>query len=122
MIEKQTERRLLKLAVAMACFVPLWAGAAGVLLGTGAIEGNIGRGQVDNHFRYLSGLLLGIGIALAASIPTIERRSELFTALTFMVVLGGLARLLSMFEHGLPGPGHRFGLAMELVAVPLLIL
>jgi hypothetical protein len=110
------------LAVALACFVPLWAGAAGVVLGTAVVEEDIGRGHVEisNHFRYLSGLLLGICIAIAASIPTIERRSELFTALTFMVVLGGLARLWGLLAYDLPVPPQMFALTMELGAAPLL--
>jgi hypothetical protein len=95
-----------------------------VVLGTAVIGGDIGRSHVEinNHFRYLSGLLFGIGIALAASIPTIERRSELFTALTFMVVLGGLARLWGPLSYDLPAPPQMLALTMELGVAPLLFL
>lgn len=84
--------------------------------------GDVGGGPADleSHFRYLSGLLLGLGIAFAASIPTIERRSELFAVLTFIVVVGGLARLTSLLIDGAPGTADMLALGMELLVVPSL--
>lgn len=119
---RDRERRLLQLAVAFACTVPLGAGAAGVVAGPAMLETIGGRGDADleSHFRYLSGLLLGLGLAFAASIPTIERRSELFLALTTAVVVGGLARLAALAAAGAPTIAHQLALIMELVVVPLL--
>ena len=119
-----TERRLLQLAVAVACLVPLTAGAAGVVRGTGMIAGigAAGAPDLESHFRYLSGVLLGIGLAFAAGIPTIERRSELFLALTGIVVLGGLARLAALLNGEAPSTPHVLALGMELVVVPLIFL
>jgi len=121
-MNKQRERRLLKLAVALACSVPLGAGTAGVVLGPAVFDRDIAGDhlQLESHFRYLSGLLLGIGIAFAASIPTIERRSELFTALSMMVVAGGLARLWALVVYDIPATPHVFALVMELTVTPLL--
>lgn len=117
------ERRLLQLAVAAACLVPLGAGGAGVVAGAAMIKDlDAAPVDLDSHFRYLSGLLLGIGIGFAACLPAIERRAVPFRALGAIVVLGGFARLLSAAELGLPGGGHLFGLAMELGIVPLLML
>jgi hypothetical protein len=118
---KQTERRLLQLAVALACLVPLAAGGAGVVEGpamVGGVDG--GPADLESHFRYLSGLLLGLGIAFAAAIPTIERRSELFAALTMIVVVGGLSRLAALLTSETPGGAHVLALGMELIVVPLL--
>jgi hypothetical protein len=81
-----------------------------------------GSADLGSHFRYLSGLLLGLGIAFAASIPTIERRSELFAVLSFIVVVGGLARLASLLSGTTPGTAHILALGMELGVVPLLFL
>lgn len=118
------ERRLLQAVAAAACLVPILAGGSGVLRGAAMIRG-VGAGapiDLDSHFRYLSGLLLGLGVAFAACVPAIERRTLLFRTLGLVVVLGGLGRLLALTEGGLPGPGHLFGLAMELGALPLLLL
>jgi len=122
MMNKQRERRLLKVAVALACLIPLGAGTAGVVLGPAVIESDIAGDYLglESHFRYLSGLLLGIGIAFAASIPTIERRSELFTALSLLVIVGGLARLWALLVYDMLAMSHVLALVMELAVVPLL--
>lgn len=117
------ERRLLQAAVAVACLVPLTAGGAGVLQGAAMVlRGTPAPTDLDSHFRYLSGILLGIGIAFAACVPTIERRGPTFRLLAALVVAGGLARLWGAAEQGLPSAGHRFGLVMELGVVPALTL
>jgi hypothetical protein len=119
-----TERRLLQLAVSIACLVPLLAGGAGVLKGPVMVKNVSGAAlaDLDSHFRYLSGLLLGLGLAFAACIPSIDRTGTVFRTLGLVVVVGGLGRLASLAAVGVPGAGHVFGLAMELGTVPLLIL
>ena len=118
------ERRLLQLAVALGCVVPLFAGGAGMIEGPAMLRGVDGGApaDLDRHYRYLSGLLLAVGIAFASCIPGIERNSGRFRLLAFLVFIGGLGRLIGAVSSGLPGTGHIFGLAMELVAVPLLVL
>lgn len=120
---RNRERRLLQVAVALACTVPLAAGAMGVLQGPAMLR-DISAGtnpDLESHFRYLSGLLLGVGLAFAASIPSIERRSELFVVLSAAVVIGGLARLFGLFGAAVPTVAHQLALVMELVVVPLLL-
>jgi hypothetical protein len=118
------ERRLLQATVALGCVVPLLAGGSGMIEGPAFLHGvgSAAPADLDSHFRYLSGLLFGIGIAFASCIPRIEARTGRFRLLAFIVVVGGLGRLLGLIESGMPGPGHLFGLAMELGTVPLLVL
>jgi hypothetical protein len=118
------ERRLLQIAVALACLVPFLAGGSGILQGPGFLHG-VERPvavDLDSHFRYLSGLLLAIGLAFASCIPDIERKTARFRFLALLVVIGGIGRLISYLSIGVPGSGHVFGLVMELVTVPLLAL
>jgi hypothetical protein len=90
--------------------------------GTAMIHGTVdGAADLDNHFRYLSGLLFGIGVGFAACVPTIERRSELFLMLSGAVIVGGLARLFAVLAHGPGGTGDYWALMMELIVVPLLL-
>jgi len=123
-MKAESEKRLLQACVALACLVPLMAGGSGVIESAGGIKGVRAPLPIDldSHFRYLSGLLLGLGFAFAICIPNIERKCLLFRALGLVVVVGGLSRLLSLVEAGTPSTGHQFGLAMELVTVPLLVL
>jgi hypothetical protein len=121
----EAERRCLQAAILVACLVPLLAGGAGVIVGPAMVAGiDPGEGprDLDSHFRYLSGLLLGFGLCFLYCVPAIERRTAVFRALGLIVLLGGLARLYSATALGMPGPGHVFGLAMELGTVPALVL
>ena len=110
------QRRLLQAAVLPAGFVPVLAGGAGVLFGAGEDV------SLDSHFRYLSGLLLGIGLAFWGMIPAIERHATIFRVLMGVVVVGGLGRLFGMIVHGLPSAGMTVALGMELVVTPVLCL
>jgi hypothetical protein len=118
------ERRLLQGAILVACLVPLTAGLAGVIEGPAMLRG-IARGgppDLDSHMRYLSGLLFGIGIGFVACVPRIEARGAAFRLLGLIVMAGGMARALSLAQAGAPGLEHRLALAMELGAMPLMVL
>jgi hypothetical protein len=120
-LNRQTSKLLLQVTVTVCSLVPILAGGAGVVLGPALVGGGGGEGHdPDSHFRYLSGLLLGIGIAYAASVPGIERHRTRFLLLGSIVVAGGLGRLLSLILIGVPSPVMLAALAMELVVTPLL--
>lgn len=116
------ERRMLQIVIAIACLVPLTAGSQGIIRGVAYIRGTQVTPDLDSHFRYLSGIFLMMGIGFVTTIPGIERQGPRFRLLGAMVVCGGLARALSWALVGAPGGGHKFGLAMELGVVPLLML
>jgi hypothetical protein len=117
-----SERQLLQIAVALASLVPIVAGATGVLLGPDMVAAAAVPAAADSHYRYLSGLLLGVGGAFVTTVPRIEHRSTRFRILTAIVVTGGLARLLSLILHGYAGAPMLYALAMELCVTPALLL
>jgi len=116
-------KRLLQTAVAIGGLVPVGAGLSGLLLGPAMVAPALASpASLDSHFRYLSGLLLGIGCAYWSTIPRLEQQTARFQLLTFLVVVGGVARLVSLCTVGLPDPPMLFGLVMELIITPLLAL
>lgn len=115
------ERSYLQRAVAIAALVPVAAGLFGVLWGS-ALTGDRTSISADSHFRYLSGLLLGIGLLFWSTLPGIERKNSLFRHLCLVVVLGGLARLLGLVLTGVPSFAMIGGLVMELGVTPALFL
>jgi hypothetical protein len=120
---RSIEMRTLQFAVAMGSLVPITAGAAGVLLGPRMVQPAVdASADVDSHFRYLSGLLLAIGIGYASTILHIELHGRRFQLLTGIVVLGGIGRLLSLAAIGAPSPAMAAALVMELVVTPCLAL
>lgn len=113
------DRRLLQATVALLSLVPIGAGGAGVILGPALVRAPAAA-DLDSHFRYLSGLLLGTGLAFLATVPAIERMTVPFRALAAIVVAGGLGRLLSLLQTGAPAPAHVAALVLELAVVPAL--
>lgn len=116
------ERSLLQTLVGIACLVPILTGLDGVLRGAAMFRLATVPPDLDSHFRYLSGIFLMLGLAFASTIPMLEHKGPRFRLLGMMVIMGGLARALSWATVGAPGLGHRLGLAMELIVVPLLML
>ncbi|RYJ04147.1 MAG: DUF4345 domain-containing protein [Acetobacteraceae bacterium] len=111
-----------RIAVALGGMVPVSAGLAGVLLGPAMTGGLPGSADIDSHFRYLSGLLLGLGLGFWSTLPDPLRHGGRFRLLTTIVVLGGLGRLLGLALQGPPGAPMLAALGMELVVTPLLCL
>jgi hypothetical protein len=115
------ERKLLQQSVAIVATIPVAAGLYGVLFGQ-ALTGDAVSISAESHFRFLSGLLLGIGLCFWSTLPAIENKTGRFRLLTLLVVIGGLGRLIGLGLTGLPSLFMLGGLAVELVVAPVLCL
>lgn len=112
-------KRSLQAVVAVLAVTPVATGIAGVLLGPDFLGLDPPwPADLDSHFRFLSGVLLAMGLAWWSCVPGIERKTGRFRLLAFLTVTGGLARLVSLVLSGKPSTGHLFGLAVEVLAVP----
>jgi hypothetical protein len=114
------EKRALQIVVGIGCLVPIVAGAAGIVQGPAMLGIDGSTLDLDSHFRYLSGLLLGIGFGFASAVPRIETHGRRFRLLAGIVVVGGLGRLASLLTIGTASRGMLAALAMELAVTPLL--
>jgi len=114
------ERRALQILIAIAGLVPVLGGGVGVAHGALAFGAWPGAGA-DSQDRYLSGLLLAIGLAFWWCVAKIETRGQTMRLLTFLVVVGGVSRLAGFMLTGGGGKlGWTFG--MELFVAPALCL
>ena len=114
---------MLQVVVAIACLVPLITGGQSILKGPGFLgHPPVIPTDLDSHFRYISGIFFAVGVAFATCVPGIETKGPRFRLLGALVIAGGLSRLVSLVEVGVPSNGHLFGLAMELGVVPLLLI
>ncbi len=113
-MKTSTETLLLKIAVSAAAVVPVAAGLAGVIGGALA-----NTASFDSHYRYLSGLLLGLGVAFWSVVPDLGRRSPLLGVLTLIVFTGGVCRLYALAVRGDPGV-MGLALIMEMIVTPAL--
>ena len=114
-------RRWLQTIVAVGGLIPVAAGLAGIFIGPAMVAATASV-PLDSHFRYLSGLLLAIGLGFWSCVPGIERRSARFRLLTGLVFVGGLGRAVSLEAVGLPDLPMLLSLVMELGVTPALCL
>jgi hypothetical protein len=113
------ERKLLQIAVALAGLASVGFGLAGVVFGT-TFMGLSDDVVIDSYVRFLKGMTLAIGFVYWSAVPEIERHGERISLVTFILVGGAVARLMAVVSHGVPTLGILFGLAGELIFVPLL--
>ena len=121
------EKCLLQLCMLVVCLVPVVMGGAGGVFGVEVLDGQIATFENDSHFRFMSGLLLGIGAAFLSCIPHVERKTQRVRLLTAIVYVGGLSQLggalymMDTFQISLVGAIKR-GLVLSLIIVPFLCL
>jgi len=120
MLRANLERRALQIVVAICALVPIVAGLIGALAGLDQAAQIIPTSSLDSHFRYLSGLLLAIGLGYWTTIPEIERKCGRFRMLTVIVLAGGLVRLASTVGGEHQPVSVLLALSMELFVTPLL--
>jgi hypothetical protein len=116
------ETRLLQLTILLAALVPVLAGIEGVLRGPAMAGAAVFGAGPDSQFRYLSGVLAGVGVAYWMLVPAIETAGERLFMLTLIVVVGGFCRATGMLIGGPAGPAAYAALAMELIVAPAVYL
>ena len=114
------QRRALQLTIAIAALLPVVAGAWGILHGAPGAPSD--TGWAANHHRYLSGLLLAIGLGYWSTLPRIDAMGPRLRLLTALVVVGGVARMWGVATGDALTAEVAVALAMELAVTPLICL
>lgn len=113
-------RRLLQIVVVLLSLLPLTFGTLGVLYGIGRFDPALNNANVDSQFRFLSAWYLGLAMLGWWIAAGIERHTAVFRIVCVAVFAGGLARLASIAQVGMPDTRFLVVLAAELL-FPLLI-
>jgi Domain of unknown function (DUF4345) len=112
-----TARLALQACVALGATWAVGAGAWGVVDGIGS-----GTAGLVSQGRYLSGLLMAIGLGYWTTIADIEQKTARFRLLTGLVAIGGLSRLLGLAMGDGVSLATAGPLGLELGVAPLLCL
>ena len=103
-------------------FIPLWFGINGMFFGAAEhMAGEPFSSAMDNQYRYLSGVYIGVALMIFYSSGDVRRRSELFRFAIIAIFIGGCARAVSYLTIGAPPTEQIAGMVVELLA-PLLLL
>jgi hypothetical protein len=96
-------RKSLQITLLILSVIPLFFGLTGVIFGTGRfLEPGAVVPQLDNQFRYLSGMYLMVSFLIWWAVPAIERHGALLRIITLALFLGGVARAVSWATVGQP--------------------
>lgn len=118
-------RRALQVVTGLLGFVPIATGLLGLLGLRDPVYvrfGVVPNVVLDSNIRFYGGFWLGAGVAIFWMLRSIERQTVLFRALWGMIFLGGLGRVASIVDAGLPPAPFLGVLALELVGAPVFVL
>jgi hypothetical protein len=115
-------RKSLQITLLILSLIPLFFGLTGVIFGTGRfLPAEAIVPQLDNQFRYLSGIYLLVSFLIWWMVPTIERHTTLIRIVTLALFLGGVARAISWAAVGQP-PSFQIGAMILEMSAPLFAL
>ncbi len=120
-----TEKRALQAVLGVLSLVPLIGVGIGFIRGTAFFlePGQSVKVNLDNQFRYLSGVYACVTGGLWYVLGHVESRGVVLRVVAGGVVSGAVGRVISMASHGLPSdPSMVGGVVLEGLVVPLLVL
>jgi Domain of unknown function (DUF4345) len=110
-------RKSLQITLLILSLIPLFFGLTGVLFGSGRfLSADAIVPQLDNQFRYLSGIYLLVSFLIWWMVPTIERHGTLIRLVTLALFLGGVARAVSWAAVGQPPVFQIAAMILEMAA------
>ena len=114
-------RRLLQIMLGVLCAVPLFFGSIGLLQGAERfMPAEIVTPNADSQIRYMFGWYLALPALMIYIIPRIEREGTLLRIIIGCVFFGGLMRLVSIADVGVPDMQRLIVTALELGVIALI--
>ena len=108
-------KRGLQIALGLFSLIPL----AFVILGFTSGAGRLSPGGVaidlDNQYRYFSGMYLAMTLLIWHIIPSIGKQGRLMAIVCIGIFVGGLGRVISMMTVGHPSQTQMVALGIEIV-------
>lgn len=113
-------RRSLQIVLGILSLIPVLVSVLGLAMGAARLlPGEVVTPAFDSHYRYIAGYYLSLAMISWYIIPNVERHTALFRILCAGVFVGGLGRLISIIQVGVPGTSAIVFTAFELL-FPLL--
>lgn len=115
-------KRGLQIILGLLSLVPLLVAVQGITVGLGRwLPTEAITPDFDSHYRYVTGYYWSLSLLAWWIIPNIEKHTTLFRIIGGAIFFGGVGRLVSMLQTGLPSPMAIAFTGLELL-FPLLII
>lgn len=116
-----THQRLFVGVLILLSLIPLQTSLTVLIGGSqGGLEGQATTALLDNRYRYLGGLYLGLTLLIWSIAPRIEHHRRTLIYVAVAIALGGIGRAISILDIGSSGTLSYVFLVVELT-VPLIV-
>lgn len=112
-------KRGLQVFLGVFSIIPVIFALLGFLAGAGRLSPEGVTVDLDNQYRYFSGMYLVVAFLLWSIIPAIEKHGRTLFLISAAIFIGGLGRVASYVTMGAPSQDLMVGMGIELV-VPVL--
>jgi hypothetical protein len=112
-------KRGLQVFLGVFSLIPVIFALLGFLAGAGRLSPEGVAVDLDNQYRYFSGMYLVVAFLLWSIIPAIEKHGRTLFLISAAIFIGGLGRVVSYMTMGAPSQDLMVGMGIELV-VPVL--
>ncbi|MEZ6011298.1 MAG: DUF4345 domain-containing protein [Hyphomonas sp.] len=115
-------KRGLQIALGVFSLIPVAFAILGFVAGAGRLSPDGVAVDLDNQYRYFSGMYLVVAFMLWSIIPAIEKHGRTLFLVSAAIFIGGLGRIVSYMTMGAPAQDLVVGMGIELVAPVIFVL
>ena len=109
-------KRGLQIALGLFSLIPLAFVILGFASGAGRLSPDGVAIDLDNQYRYFSGMYLAMTLLIWHIIPSIGKQGRLMAIVCIGIFVGGVGRIISMMTVGHPSQTQMVALGIEIVA------
>jgi len=114
-------KRGLQIALGIFSLIPVAFALLGFVHGAGRLSPEGVTVDLDNQYRYFSGMYLVVSFLIWSIIPHIEKHGRMLYFVSAAIFIGGLGRVVSYLTLGAPSQDLMVGMGIELV-VPVVFI
>ncbi|MEZ6001596.1 DUF4345 domain-containing protein [Hyphomonas sp.] len=115
-------KRGLQIALGVFSLIPVAFALLGFLAGAGRLSPEGVTVDLDNQYRYFSGMYLVVSFMIWSIIPAIEKHGHTMLLVSAAIFIGGLGRVVSYMTLGAPSQDLVVGMGIELVVPVIFVL
>ena len=115
-------KRGLQIALGVFSLIPVAFALLGFVHGAGRLSPEGVTVDLDNQYRYFSGMYLVVSFMLWSIIPSVEKRGRTLLLISAAIFIGGLGRVVSYMTMGAPSQDLVVGMGIELVVPVIFVL